>query len=656
MKLSVIIVNYNVKYFLEQCLTSVKKALRNIDGEVFVVDNNSVDGSVEMVRAKFPEVRLIVNRENLGFAKANNQAMKQARGEYLLLLNPDTVVEDDTFEKTVAFMDEHPDAGGLGVKMVDGTGRFLPESKRGFPTPLTAFYKIFGLSALFPHSKRFSQYHLGYLDENEIHPVDVLAGAFMLLRKSVIEEIGGLDEDFFMYGEDIDLSYRIKQAGYTNYYFPETRIIHYKGESTKKSSVNYVLVFYRAMVIFARKHLSAKQAGIFTFLIHIAIYFRAFLALLSRFFQRIWLPLFDFFLLSIGVFLMKWFWEKNIVYLHGGHYPLFYIHFVLPTYIFIWILSVFVSGGYDRPYRMKPVVTGMLSGTVLILILYALLPDDLRFSRGQILADAFWGTASLSLLRFLLYVLKVPGFSLGKQPNRRFLVIGDEEEARRVAAILKESYGSPGFVGLIAPDEKTVKPQGFIGNMAQVKDIITIFAIDEVIFCSKNISHQTIIDKMTLWKSEQVDFKIAPEDSLSIIGSKSINTRDELYTVDIHSVDKPVNKRIKRLFDCVMAVILLVLYPVAVWFVENPGGFLMNIFRVLAGSRTWVGYAPVEKNTVHLPEIKPGVLSPADGLKGGESVDEETKQKLNVLYARDYKMIKDFNLVFAAFRKLGRRR
>jgi len=263
LKLSVVIVNYNVKYFLEQCLISVGKAISNIDAEVFVVDNNSVDGSCQMVRDKFPFVNVIENKINTGFSKANNQAIVQSKGEYLLLLNPDTVVEEDTFKKVVDFMDNHPQAGGLGVHMIDGNGKFLPESKRGLPTPAVAFYKIFGLSALFPKSKLFGQYHLGFLDKNKTNEVDVLSGAFMLLRKSVLDKIGLLDETFFMYGEDIDLSYRITKAGYKNYYFPETKIIHYKGESTKKSSVNYVVVFYKAMSIFAQKHFSQSNAAFF---------------------------------------------------------------------------------------------------------------------------------------------------------------------------------------------------------------------------------------------------------------------------------------------------------------------------------------------------------------------------------------------------------
>jgi GT2 family glycosyltransferase len=192
--LSVIIVNYNVEYFLEQCLLSVEKASKNIDAEIFVVDNNSVDGSVNLVKEKFPFVKLIENKKNTGFSFANNQAIKESNGKYVLLLNPDTLVEEDTFEKIITFMNTHQDAGGLGVMMVDGKGIFLPESKRGLPTPMVAFYKIFGLSALFPKSKIFGRYHVGYLDKNKTHEIEILSGAFMLLRKKVLDEIGLLDE------------------------------------------------------------------------------------------------------------------------------------------------------------------------------------------------------------------------------------------------------------------------------------------------------------------------------------------------------------------------------------------------------------------------------------------------------------------------------
>ena len=301
MDLSIIIVNYNVKYFIEQCLHSVHRAIKDIEAEVFVVDNNSVDGSCPMIREKFPWVKLIENSENVGFSRANNQALKMASGEFCLLLNPDTVVEEDTFTKCIAFMHDHNDAGGLGVHMIDGKGTFLPESKRALPTPAVSFFKIFGLSSLFPKSRIFGRYHLGYLDENQTNEVEILAGAYMFLRKKALDKTGLLDESFFMYGEDIDLSYRIRQAGYKNYYYPGTTIIHYKGESTKKGSINYVMVFYKAMIIFARKHFSKKNARIFSTLINLAIYFRAFLSIIKRFINKVYQPLLDFIFIYLPV-------------------------------------------------------------------------------------------------------------------------------------------------------------------------------------------------------------------------------------------------------------------------------------------------------------------------------------------------------------------
>ncbi len=652
MKLSVVIVNYNVEYFLEQCLHAVRRAMKGVEGEVIVVDNNSIDGSNLMVKKKFPEVKLVENRKNVGFSKANNQGIRMAQGEYVLLLNPDTVVEDDTFTKIIRFMDEHPEAGALGVKMVDGSGKFLPESKRGLPTPSVAFYKMFGISKIFPRSKVFSKYHLGYLDENEVHEVEILSGAFMLLRKKVLDEIGLLDETFFMYGEDIDLSYRVLKAGYKNYYFPETRIIHYKGESTKKSSVNYVLVFYNAMVIFAKKHFSHKNARLFTFLINMAIYFRAFLAILSRLFERLLLPAIDALVLAGGLLAITGVWGRSFVYTEGGNYPKAFFIYVIPAYIFIWLISIFFAGGYDKPVRILKSVIGIGAGTVIILVLYALLPESLRFSRALILLGTVWGAVALPADRLVLYLLKVPWIQLGEKHSQRFLVIGEKEEAKRVAKLLESAYVKPEYVGLVSSSGKLKKDEDFVGNIHQVPDIITIYNIDEVIFCSKNIPHQMIIDKMTEWQHTQVDYKIAPEDSLSIIGSNSIHTRGDLYTVHINAVDKTANRRNKRLLDVMLSLVLLVISPVAVFFQKHPAGFVKNIFGVLFGCKSWVGYCPVDSGEIHLPKIRKGVLNPASAMNLKE-LDEETAAKLNILYARDYNIWKDLNIILYAFRYLG---
>ena len=651
MKLSVVIVNYNVEHFLEQCLLSVRKAMQHVSSEVFVVDNNSIDGSVKMVKNKFPEAKLIVNKENMGFSRANNQAIKLASGEYILLLNPDTVVEDDTFGKVVEFMDSHPDAGGLGVKMVDGSGNFLPESKRGLPTPSAAFYKMFGISKLFPKSKRFSKYHLGYLKEDEVHEVEILAGAFMLMRKSVLDKTGLLDEAFFMYGEDIDLSYRIIKAGYKNYYFPETRIIHYKGESTKKSSVNYVLVFYKAMVIFARKHFTQKSARLLANLINIAIYFRAFIAILSRFFSEIVMPVIDGALLFGGMIVIKHFWGSKLIYSHGGDYPEMYVKYIIPSYILIWLLSVFVNGGYDKPLKIRKSVQGIAVGTITILVFYALLPEAMRFSRAMILLGTLWGVIILPGVRFILYYLGVPWVQLGEKHRKRFLVIGDKDEASRVASILNESFIKPDFVGMATPLGTGDTGDSYIGNLNQVKDIISIYKIDEVIFCSKNISHQTIIDKMAEWHETRVDYKIAPEDSLSIIGSNSINTRGDLYTVNIGTIDKPANRRNKRLLDIIISLISLSLLPVLIFLEKKPIGFITNIFKVLFGKKTWVGYYLSPNSSHHLPKLRTGILSPLTSLKSQPT--PEMIRDANILYARDYSVWKDLNIILTAYKNMG---
>lgn len=279
MKLTVIIVNYNVKYYLEQCLTSVRRAIGGLEAEVVVVDNHSRDGSVEYLRSRFPEVTFIESNHNLGFARANNMAIRQSRADYVLLLNPDTLVGEQVLTDVIAFMDEHPKAGAAGVQMLKVNGEKANESRRGLPTPMTAFYKMTGLCRRYPRHPRFGHYYMGYLPWDEPARIEVVSGAFMMIRRSVLDEVGLLDEDFFMYGEDIDLSYRILKGGYENWYVP-VRIVHYKGESTEKSSFRYVHVFYKAMLIFFRKHYGTMVFWL-GIPIRMAIYAKAAMALVG---------------------------------------------------------------------------------------------------------------------------------------------------------------------------------------------------------------------------------------------------------------------------------------------------------------------------------------------------------------------------------------
>jgi len=655
MKLSVVIVNYNVRYFLEQCLHSTLKACKGMETEIFVVDNNSVDGSVKMVRDKFPEVTLIDNKDNKGFSKANNQALRKARGQYLLLLNPDTLVEDDTLRKSSQFVDGQPEAGGADVKMLDGKGKFLPESKRGLPTPAVAFYKVFGLSALFPRSKVFGRYHLSFLDKDKIHSVDILAGAFMLLRKEVIDKIGYLDETFFMYGEDIDLSYRITQAGYKNYYYPEARIIHYKGESTKKSSLNYVFMFYNAMIIFAKKHYSLKNARSLSFLINFAIYFRAFVSILIRFFAKVSLPLADTFFLYSGIYFIKNYWEKTIIFPQGGHYPPEFLWIALPVYVIIWLLCVYLSGGYDKPIRLGKLIQGMFVGTIIILVLYSLLPEHYRFSRALIILGAIWGMAIMLLLRVSLHLLNVTSARIGSEKNKRFIIIGEQEEAERVSGLLDKTFIHPAFVGLVSYKHHKHNANGFLGYLEQIKEIITIHKINEVIFCAKDVPAQVIIDKMSELKDQQVDYKIAPPESLSIIGSNSINTSGDLYVIDINAITKMSNRRNKRLLDIVVSLTLLVFYPIDLFFVRKPFRLLINLLAVLFSRKSLVGYTThSEPDDQRLPQIRKGILTPIDAFID-KDISPETSIRLNIMYARDYKLRNDLKIIIKGFRELGKK-
>ena len=280
MKLSVVIVNYNVKHYLEQTLCSVYRASRNLEVDVWVVDNASTDGSQEYITHRFPQVHYLYNEENVGFSRANNQAIRLSEGEYVLLLNPDTIVGEDVLEAGVRFLDENPQAGALGVAMLKDDGGFAWESRRGVPTPFTSFCKMSGLCSMFPKSRTFGKYYMRYLDENQVNEIEIISGAFNMIRRSALDRVGLLDETFFMYGEDIDLSYRILLGGYKNFYLP-VRIIHYKGESTQKSSYRYVHTFYNAMLIFFNKHFRKKHR-LLSSLIHVAVVLRGGIDLLKN--------------------------------------------------------------------------------------------------------------------------------------------------------------------------------------------------------------------------------------------------------------------------------------------------------------------------------------------------------------------------------------
>lgn len=649
--LSVIIVNYNVPYFLEQAILSVKKAIHNIEAEIIVIDNASKDKSVEMMQQKFPDVTLIANKENVGFSKANNQGIKIATGDYVLLLNPDTVVQEDTFEKCIAFMEKHLEAGALGVKMIDGKGNFLPESKRALPTPKIAFFKAFGLSALFPKSPLFGRYHLGHLSENENHEVEVLAGAFMFMRKEVLNKTGGLDETFFMYGEDIDLSYRITLEGYKNYYLADTSIIHYKGESTKKGSLNYVKIFYEAMLIFAKKHFSSGQAKMYSLAIYFAIFLKGTLTLFSNFIQKISLPFTDFIFAFLGLYFIKDFWAFQIK--NGlDYYPPKFTFIVIPTYIIIWIFTAYIVGLYDAKFKTKKIFKSVILGTLVIAAIYGFLPENLRFSRAIILMGAAWFGLAVLMVRLLINFIKHRHFSFEIDKPKRIIIVGNGTEAERALNLLKQSVNDVNFIGFIA-HESSQENQSTLGEFYQLEDIVSAFNIDEIIFCTHDIPAHKVISTMTNL-GEQYNYKILPSQSESIIGSDSKNTSGDLYAIDVHlNLAQSRAKSLKRLMDIGVSVLLFFSFPITFWLMKEKLGYLRNILKVFSGKKTWVGYIPNKTESAYtLPKIPPSVIHPP--IKTNIEKDTVIIDKLNLIYAKDYSVEDDLFLLLSRFRDLGK--
>lgn len=624
--------NYNVRAYLEQCLRTVFTALEGVTGEVFVVDNLSTDGSVEMVREKFPAVKLIANTENVGFSRANNQAIRISAGEYVLLLNPDTVVGEDVFKRVVDFMDARPLIGGLGVKMIDGTGRFLPESKRGLPTPKVAFFKIIGLTRIFPRSRIFGRYHLGHLPEDTSAPIEILSGACMFLRKKTLDQVGLLDENFFMYGEDIDLSYRITLAGYENWYFPEARIIHYKGESTKKSSVNYVFVFYNAMAIFARKHFTQRGAGIFPWLINSSIYLSAAAAIAVRFLDRAMMPLLDLIVVLLTLALSPIVPERWPVLHELG------LDLLIGTAVMAWIA---LFGGYDRPIRV-----GRPAKAMVILWLLTSLPLWITGGPWHEVLDValpyFLAGLGFVLLRALLHALRIDGLGQRHKDRERVLAIGTNRSARKALALLWQTHYGLGSTQVLAPDDLDARPE-------MLERIIREHGIGEVIFCARDMPWKVIIELMERLKRSMATFKIAQPGNEFIIGPSSIESINDLFLLEDHALNGPMARRNKRLVDVFFTFFLIIGFPLIAWSMRSPRTLWRNSIAVLKGDRSWVGYHPAAARMPRLPAIPTGVIDPLVG----QDPDAIAIGRANILYAKDYSAVNDLALLFKGFRSLG---
>jgi GT2 family glycosyltransferase len=628
--LSVIIVNYNVKHFLEHCLASVAKAITTIHAEVFVVDNNSNDGSKAYFERRFTNFQFIYNTENVGFAKGNNVAVKKAIGKYILFLNPDTIVAEDTFTKCISFLEQNKDAGALGIKMIDGAGTFLKESKRSFPSPITSFYKLSGFARLFPKSPKFAKYHLGNLDSNTTNAVDVLAGAFIMVQKNILDKIGSFDESFFMYGEDVDLSYRIQQAGYKNYYFADTTIIHFKGESTKRGSLNYVRMFYKAMSQFVTKHYGQSKASTFNLFIQLAIFIRGSLAAIKRFILFIGLPLIDAGVILLSIWGAKLFWYAKIK--PDVRYVREIVVGAAIIYTIVYVVSSYLSGLYDKPYKQKNVNRSALISTLLLIALYGLLPEHYRFSRGIILLSAAVIFVTLSLLRFLLVKMNVLDRVAESDEEKQTVVVSKKEDYAAIKSIYEKAKLSNRLLGYVNTDDS----KGLTA-FTNLKSFEQSIPFTNILYSANSLTYKEIITLVETNQKHKVKFYA--EAAHSIIGSDSKNTIGE--TITQHGNFNIANAsaiRGKRLIDVFFSILFLLFAPILFWVVKKEIGYFQNFWQVFIGRKTLVGY----NTTNDLPIIKEGLFSNNGSFYSVRStLSNELLYELDYRYAKSYKCRQD---------------
>jgi GT2 family glycosyltransferase len=653
MQVSVIIVSYNVQAFLELCLDSVTRALDKVAGEIYVVDNNSSDGSVALVREKFPEVNLMVNRENVGFSKANNQALEMAAGAYIHFLNPDTVLPEDFYQKTLAFFKTNPQVGCLGPKLIDGKGAFAQDSKKAFPSFWISVYKVTGLSRLFKNSPHFNRYYRKDIEEGQCAEVEILSGCCLLVSRSALSSVGGgFDEAYFMYCEDVDLCHRIRLAGFRNYYFPDVTVIHYKGESTRKLSYHYMKVFYKAHALFVRKYYPKNLGTIYINALRLVLGLRNFVHWGRHLFSVFKMFLLDAILLALVTLLVKNFWFENIAQI--PEYDSWSFFKTLFIFLVIWLGSLFLNGAYDKPFSLFKAGRGMVAGTLLVLAGYALFPVEYRFSRGVVLFSGMTAAIVVLLARWLLGKLKWIRLVPRGKVDYKAAVVSDAAHFLHTVSLLEAKAYHASVIGRVDPGIEPLNPDSALGLIGNIRSLQAMYAIDEFIFNAAGLSYKKIIDAMQAC-GKRAFFKIQAAGQLTFVGSHYEKNNAEMYFVNQkYAIDMPGAKRNKRILDIIVALALGFLFPLLSLGMKQKKGFWNNIVQVLLGKKTWVAYDREITRNTQLPLLKPGVIPPYKVLAGYEP-EGDNYLLLGEFYAKNYSVWDDLPFIKKNFRYLGNR-
>ncbi len=549
MDLSVVIVSYNVKSFLEQALRTITDASQGLEVEIFTVDNNSADGSPKMVESQFPDVRLICNDRNVGFAKANNQVIQLCKGRHILLINADTIVQRDTLRTMVKFMDEHKDAGAAGCKLLNPDGTLQLSCRRGFPSPDVAFYKIVGLSNLFPKSRRFGRYNLTYLDPSKTHEVDALSGSFMIVRREILDQVGLLDDRWFFYAEDLDWCYRIKQAGWKVYYVPETEIIHFKGESSKKvPRVKDRITFYRAMYIFVQKHFKKRLLFIpLEWFLTVGIILRGLISILVRAGEKFLWPVIDSALVLLGLYL-----GITLRFQDSIKPPAFSQWEWTAIYALCWaswLLSFWILGLYDRnKYSPFRALLGVLTGYLPIAIT-GFSFREYHFSRIAMFYAWAINCAFIAGWRTLFYLISkaLIGRDIGR---RRSLIVGAAEEGASFMRMLNEQQLDYEVVGFVDSREEMrgnlVEGKGVIGVIDDLPALVREYRVDEIIVTTKDVPYSDLLGLNPRLFGPALQLKLVPGSFDSLMNGRNIGHIDDLPLVEIAYRRKGILNRIFR--------------------------------------------------------------------------------------------------------------